>query len=207
MNGGFSTFGNLPDTITEDATNSVAVLSSDDSGASGGIVSNSSLDTGKEITVTWDIASVNGDVFVGNSEGYRVGIADDQSGSFDLSIFVDWGRELEISADGQTIVLADQGTAAKWVQATLDSTKFLFEFDQGSSVSGSWADFGVNYANLSDASGQSYVLASLQDRGGKGGTDPTVKFDSIEVTTIPEPASFLLLVLGGTFILRRPRRR
>lgn len=208
VNGGFGTFGDTGSyTITEQPSDSTALLSTDDSGTAAGLVSNSPIDTSQIFTVQWDIGKI--DSFPGNSEGYRVGLSDDSTGEFDPDIFIDWGREVEISAAGQTIIAndlqkTDEAKTASWVRATIDSTGYLFEFSAGSDVTGAW-DADV-FDALSDTNGMSYVTAGFRDRSTKNKPTSFVEFDTIQVTTIPEPAAAALIGVGGLLMLRRRSR-
>ena len=173
------------------------------------LVSKTAVDTSQVFTVRWDIDDI--DSFESNSEGYRVGLSDSSGGGFDLNIFIDWGREVEIDAPGQTIIAGDQSktdaASATWVRATIDSTGYLFEFSTGSDVTGNWDNSGV-FDALSDANGMTWVTAGFQDRSGKFTGDSTsfVEFDKIEVFTVPEPASLALMGVGGLLIWPRRRR-
>lgn len=213
INGGFATlFGDTGGmTFSEDAGNSEAVITSNDNSGgfnkTGGMVSNSAVDTSKIFTVRWETSGAN--LFGGNGEGHVVGLSAGSGGGFDLEIFVE-GRSLEFRADGQTI-LADQDkqdvNIGATVEATFDSSGFLLTFSSGSDFSGDWSAHGVNYSNLSDANGMSYITAGIVDRGGRGPGAPFVEFDSIEVTGLPEPTSGLLLVVAGLLALRRRSRK
>jgi hypothetical protein len=59
---------------------------------------------------------------------------------------------------------------------------------------------------LRNGLGESYAYAYLSARSDRDPTAEQVSIDSIQVLTIPEPASALLFVLAGSVALRRTRR-
>ena len=217
VNGGFGTFGDTGSyTIEEDAADSTARLTTpNDSGDNAGIVSKSAIDTSQIFTVRWDIDNQN--IAGANNEGWFAGLSTDSGGGFgDLEIFVERTRGIEFTADGE-IILGDNSFNdvnafdTDFVEITIDSTGYLLSFDTSggeTSVSGDWTTEGVNFNNLSDANGLTYVTAGFKDRGAKkNNNNPSlIEFDKIQVTTIPEPATAALIGVGGLLLLRRRSR-
>lgn len=203
INGGFKRFGNSAVAISEDSANSEVDMveqTTTDNFFNGGIISSSSFDSTGPIHIRWDISNV--DTFGGNASGYSLGISNDQSRAHQIRIR--FHRDTELWFDGTTIFSYDPALRQQqWVEALYDDNGYDISLSSGDTFAGTWASSGVDYSQIRNPGGESFVYSYLTARSNKQPSDEQVSIDGIRVS-VPEPSALSLVLLMGLIWLKRP---